>query len=217
MDTLLQQSGDGEKRREECLNLTFCISRFSEWGGEIGARGEGRTEVGGRCGYKSPLLLLLTPHIKERSCPHYLPCTFWWSTTLWTKSAGMDRGWVDAAAWQGVCETAVSSSPPWSPSCRAVVWAIAGEQSFHMWVCGSDPDLSHRIDCIFHWGNKEQWSLQFPACVHRLIVSGWIIQRIFGRCFHACTTLLKMSVVLESTGLKSQGMFASFFSRSWSL
>lgn len=34
----------------------------------------------------------------------------------------------------GVCETAIPSSPPRSPSCRAVGWAIAEEHSFHMWV-----------------------------------------------------------------------------------
>ncbi|KAF0027994.1 hypothetical protein F2P81_019081 [Scophthalmus maximus] len=32
----------------------------------------------------------------------------------------------------GVCETAVLTSPPWSPSCRAVGWAIAGEHNFHI-------------------------------------------------------------------------------------
>lgn len=52
--------------------------------------------------------------------------------------------------------------------------------------------------------------------MQRLIVSGWIIQRLFGRCFHACTTLLKMSALLE-TSLKRQWMPASFFPRCWSL
>lgn len=135
-----------EEESKEYLNLTFESPEFLSkgadkvhtWGGVDRSRGQ--VWIRQTSAHSS---------IKDPCCPRYLLCTFWWSTTLWAKSAGMDRGWVDAAAWQGVCETAVSSSPPWSPSCRAVVWAIAGEQSFHMWVCGFDADLSHRIDYMW--------------------------------------------------------------------
>lgn len=46
----------------------------------------------------------------------------------------------------GVCETAIPSSPPRSPSCRAVGWAIAEEHSFHMWVYERSANLAQGLE-----------------------------------------------------------------------
>lgn len=143
VDTLLQQSGDGWKmRRKRGTSKSDLLNPVSFWvRGGFGVHvGGGWTEVGGWCGNVSPLLHLGSPP----SC--HLLCVFWWSAPVRAKCAGMDRGWTDAAGRQGACETANRSSPPGSPSCRAVGWAIAGEHSFHMWVFGSDADLSQGLE-----------------------------------------------------------------------
>lgn len=68
---------------------------------------------------------------------------------------------------RGVCETAIPFSPPRSPSCRAVGWAIAEEHSFHMWVCERSANLSPGLEegccvcvcvCVRECTREIKWS-----------------------------------------------------------